>query len=406
MADEPKKENRADWGSGSVRERPEGSGRWELRYPLGKDAAGKRKIGQRTIQAKSENAARRELRRIMAEVDQGQHVDYSKETVAQFIERWLADWAESRVRLRTFERYTELLRLHVSRHIGAMLLQKLTASDLDALYTMLAKTGRDDGLGLAPRTIVHVHRALSLALRQAVLWKNLQANPASSVRPPRVPHAEVEILAPAELALVMEKLKDNPVYPIMVVALGTGARRGEILALRWCDLDLEGGQVRIHRAVEQTKRQVIIDEPKTKNSRRTVSMPAFVVAELKSHRRRQQERRLALGLGKPHEDALVFGHITGEVLRPDTLTKQWAKAMKGLGLKFKLHALRHTCASALIASGLDVLSVSRRLGHANATMTLQTYSHLFRDNDDRAVRALDAAFSSVPGTAREPSANS
>ncbi len=195
---------------------------------------------------------------------------------------------------------------------------------------------------------------------------------------------------------MLDALRGRWVYPITVLALATGARRGELCALRWKDVDLDTARIRIEKSLEQTNAGLRLKEPKTKAGRRTISIPPAVVAELRAHWRAQQEQRLALGAGRAPDDAPVFARPDGEPIPPDTLTQEWARLVRILKLpKVTFHALRHTHASQLIANGLDVVTVSRRLGHGNPTVTLNVYSHLFGNTDERAVAIIEAAMSAV-----------
>jgi integrase len=168
-------------------------------------------------------------------------------------------------------------------------------------------------------------------------------------------------------------------------------RRGELLALRWQDVDLDGGKLRVERSLEQTKRGgLIFKSPKTRYGRRSITLPSSTVAELRGHWKAQQEQRLALGLGKAPDDALVFPTWDGKTRSPNALTKEWRLAAKAAKVDVTFHSLRHTHASTLIASGLDVLSISRRLGHGSAAITLGVYGHLMPDSDDRAAKIMES----------------
>ncbi|MDO8400639.1 MAG: site-specific integrase [Bradyrhizobium sp.] len=158
------------------------------------------------------------------------------------------------------------------------------------------------------------------------------------------------------------------------------------------DIDLDGALLRVERSLEQTKEAgLVFKAPKTRYGRRSITLPPSTVAELRAHWRTQQEDRLALGLGKAPESALVFGEPDGSPRSPNALTKEWAAAMEKAGIAATLHSLRHTHASTLIASGLDVLTISRRLGHGSPAITLTVYGHLFK-TDDRAAQIMEAAF--------------
>src|ERR1700722_18988737 len=178
-----------------------------------------------------------------------------------------------------------------------------------------------------------------------------------------------------------------------MLALGSGARRGELLALRWDDVDLATGSMRIERSLEQTTAGLRFKSPKTRRSRRTITLPASAVEALRIHRRKQMEWRLAAGLGKILPDTLVFSRFDGGATPPAALSRDWGNFVRA-HKEFppvSFHALRHTHASALIASGLDVLTISRRLGHSSAMVTLGIYGHMFANTDDRAAELMQKA---------------
>jgi integrase len=177
--------------------------------------------------------------------------------------------------------------------------------------------------------------------------------------------------------------------------LATGLRRGELLALRWADVDLDGAKLKVEQSLEQTRAGLRFKSPKSRHGRRSVTLPASLVAELRAHWTKQQQQRLALGLGKAPDDALVFATWDGKPRRPNVVTNEWSTAMAAAGLKVTLHALRHTHVSSLIAAGVDILTISRRLGHASPTITLGVYGHLFSNTDDRAAQVMEAMFARV-----------
>src|SRR5262249_55764809 len=165
---------------------------------------------------------------------------------------------------------------------------------------------------------------------------------------------------------------------------------------RWKDVDLDAGRIRVEQSLEQTNAGLRFKAPKTKSGRRAVTIPAPVVGELRIHWRQQQEQRLALGLGGASGDDLVFARYDGTPWPPDSLTAEWARVLRMLKLPIvTLHALRHTHVSQLIASGEDVVTVSRRIGHSNPAVTLGVYSHLFGNTDERAASAVEAAMAAA-----------
>ena len=215
---------------------------------------------------------------------------------------------------------------------------------------------------------------------------------ASLIRPPKVESVEIAILTAEQMADVLDKLQGHALYSIVALALGTGMRRGELLALRWADVDLNGASLRVNQSLEETAAGPRFKTPKTRHGHRTISLPPSAVEALQDHRRQQLETRLALGLGRPGADALVFSRPDGSPMSPDNLSRDWRRLTATRGLpRVMFHALRHSHASALIAGGLDVLTVSRRLGHGSPVVTLTIYAHLFDKTDTKAATMIEAA---------------
>src|SRR5262249_47438421 len=285
---------------------------------------------------------------------------------------------------------------HVRRHLGNRRLQALRPADLAALYASLSRSG------LAPRTIKHTHVILHRALKEAKVWGLLRDNPAETAKPPTPEDQELPILQPERARELLDRLRgeareNSPggvLYLLGSLALATGMRRNELLGLRWKDVDMDVGRLTVEQALEQTAEHGIrVKGPKTRHGRRTISLPPHIVAELRSHWRAQQEQRLALGIGKAPAESTVLATFDGKLMSPNAITKAWPRAMDEIGMsEITLHSLRHTHASMLIASGMDILTISRRLGHANPTVTLGIYGHLIHGSDDKAAAIMEAAF--------------
>jgi integrase len=369
---------------GHLRERS--PGHWAIVIDVRDPATGRRKRKWHSF-AGTKREAQIECARLICEAQGGGSVDLSRETVAGFIDRFVRDWVTVNVSARTAERYRQLLD-HVRRHLRERPLQKVRPEELAALYATLSRSG------MAPRTISHVHSVLFQALGQAKVWKVVRDNVAEAVRPPPVPDKELPILQPDRAREMLGALRRNPLYLLASLALATGMRRNELLALRWRDVDLDAGRLRVELALEETGVHGIRTKaPKTKNGRRTIALPTHIVMELRHHWREQQEQRLALGMGKAPADSPILATIEGKPQSPNTITKAWPRAMAAIGMpEITLHSLRHTHASMLIASGMDVLTISRRLGHGSPTITLRVYGHLIHGTDDRAAQIMDAAF--------------
>jgi integrase len=384
---------------GHIRRR--GKNSWELKFDAGIDALTGRRITRYHSFKGGKREAQNELVRLMDSDRRGEYVDPSKATLGEFLDRWERDWAALNVGPKTLERYKELLNVHIRPHLASVPIQKLQAAHLAELYAKLLREGRRprrgaDGAnagGLSPRTVGHVHRVIHKVLEVAMEWSVTHRNVAGAATPPKVPDAEIEIVTEDQARHILQQLRGRGLYMIAMLGLTTGMRRGELLALRWRDVDFDGAKLKVEQSLEQTKAGLRFKAPKTKHGRRTIGLPASVVAELRAHWKQQQEQRLRLGMGKTPDDGLVLARWDGAPRSPNNTTKDWSRTLADLKLPpISLHALRHTHASQLIASGMDVLTISRRLGHSSPTITLNVYGHLFANTDDRAVQVVEAAF--------------
>jgi integrase len=303
-----------------------------------------------------------------------------------------------RSRSRRAERYRELLDNQIAPHIGKASLQKLKPADIERWHTILKVRGRKDGGELGARTIRHAHRLLSKALKEAMRHDLVLRNAAAVEPPPQVEAEEVVVLDGEQIKPLVERLRNRAMYPRVITALFTGVRRGELLALRWRDVDLEKEPtLRVREAIEETKAGLRFKTPKTENSVREISLPDIVVEALREHRQKQLEQRVALGLGKLAESALLFPKLDGSPQSPRAFSKEWSDVAASIDLPVTFHALRHTHASHLIDAGIDVVKISRRLGHASVDITLRVYAHLFRKRDDKSSAAINAAIASLLG---------
>jgi integrase len=365
-----------------------GARSWRLKYDIPGNS--KRTTHYVTLKAATRREAQVEAAKILAAVATGMHVEPSKETVEAFIARWL-DNAHG-LAGKTLERYRQLASRQILPYLGAVPLQRLRRSHIVDWHAKLLKTGGAGGRPLSPRTVKHAHFVLHRALERAFEAEIIGRNVAHGIELPRVETKEIEILKAGEIENVLAALADHPLHPIVVLAISSGARRGELLALRWGDVDLAASTIKIERSLEQTAAGLKFKSPKTKHGRRTVGLPPIAVEALKTHRRKQLEFRLACGLGKATPDTLVFSRFDGEPILPNGLSRDWGKFVRTHRLPpVSFHALRHTHASTLIASGLDPLTVSRRLGHTSGGFTLSVYAHLFSNTDDRAAAIMEAA---------------
>jgi integrase len=367
-----------------------GRNSWRIRFDLDADATGQRRRHYATVHGKRQDA-QRELTRLLGAAHAGTLVEPSSTTVADYLRSWL-DGAHG-LAGKTLERYRQLAEQQIIPHLGAIALQKLRPAHIADWHATLLRAGGRDGAPLSARTVGHAHRVLYGALARATKSELLLRNVAAVIAPPKAEQREIDSLKADQIATVLQALDGQPLLqPTAVLALSTGARRGEILGLTWSHIDLDRASMKIERSLEQTRAGLKFKSPKTKTSRRTVSLPPSAVEALRAHRRAQLELRLALGQGRPDSDALVFSRIDGSPVKPSDLSRDWARFVQSRKLpRVSFHGLRHSHVSALIARGVDVLTIARRIGHVSASTTLRVYGHMFEQNDSAAVDAIEAA---------------
>ena len=379
---------------GSMRRR--GARSWELKFDLGKDAA----TGTRRIQYHSFRGTKREaqakLSELLVAVGRGDYVEPSKLTVADHLRARVAQWAASgTIGGRSTEHYGQLVETAIIPYLGTISLQRLKPFDIERWHTTLQTSGRRRRVGgLNPRTIQQAHSILDKALREAEKNGLIAKNVCRVQTPPKIVKKEFAILSPDQIKLVMERLRGRTLYPIVVTALFTGLRRGELLALRWANVSLDGGKLKVVEALEQlADGSMNLKQPKTKAGRREVTLPDVVIETLREHRRQQLELRLQLGLGRMPEDAMVFPVLDGSPRSLRAVSKEWEIFAAATGIRaVTLHGLRHTHASQLIHEGVDIVTISKRLGHSSPAITLGVYAHLFQTSDAKAAAAINAAF--------------
>jgi len=374
--------------AGHIRQRSPGS--WELKLDRGADpVTGKRRTRYATVKG-SKAQANRELIRLLHEVHTGTAVDPAKTTVAEHTRAWLA--VAGHLSGKTRERYQAIAEQQIIPHLGGIALQKLRPPHVKDWHTTLLKRGGFNGAPLSARTVGHCHGLLHVVLADALARELVGRNVVSAVRLPKVESDEIKILTRDELGVALGKLGGHRLLPIAAVALGAGLRRGEICALQWKHVDFAAATLRVERSLEETTANGLqFKDPKSKNGRRTIALSGLVIAALQQHRRDQIELRLKIGIGgRPEPEDLLFTLPDGSIWSPDYLSRCWRRTVRELGLPaVGLHALRHSHASALIAKKTDVLTVSRRLGHADPAFTLRTYGHLFDNTDREAADKLD-----------------
>jgi len=246
---------------------------------------------------------------------------------------------------------------------------------------------------VAPRTIGYAHRVLAKALSDAENDSIIVRSVCKQRKAPKVPDSEQAIVK--DIPFFIGKIVDARLYQMAVLALFAGLRLGEVLALRDGRLDLDRGVVRVREALEETKAKgVVFKAPKSDAGRRDITLPDIAIGALREHRRKMLEFRMKLGAGKLPEDALLFANLDGLPLRPSTVSSDWGTLAGRIGMpEITFHGLRHTHASQLINASVDIVTISKRLGHSKPSVTLAIYAHMFTTDDSKAAAAINAALS-------------
>ena len=306
-----------------------------------------------------------------------------------FLVKWLEDVARPNLRPRVFVRYRELLTLHAIPALGTRPLAKVTPQDLQGLYAGL-------GEKLAPRTVGHVHRVLHRALQDALRWGLVARNVCDAVKPPKVQAQEMRALSPSEARQLLTAAAGNPLEALYVLAVTVGLRQGELLGLKWADLDLDGGRLQVRRSIARVNGHGWLEqEPKSAKSRRSVALTPLAVETLQRHRQRQLERRLEALTWE--DNGFVFANEVGRPMTPENLTQRsFQPLLERAGLpRMRFHDLRHTAATLLLAQGVHPKIVSEMLGHSQIAITLDLYSHVTPTLQAEAAERMQAVLAGV-----------
>ncbi len=335
--------------------------------------------------------AEKKLAELLHQIDNGIYIKPGKITLREFLERWLRDYAWANLAPRTAEGYEHIVRRHLIPAMGNVLLDQLKPETLQRYYTDKLEGGRCDGKGaLSPRTVRHHHVILHNALDKAMKWGLLSRNPADAVSSPRCHRPEWNILNEDDIRTLLEAAKKTPYYALFYVAIFTGMRRSELLALRWSDVDLLLSQIYVTRTLHHLRDgSIAFRAPKTAKGRRMISLSPSVSSVLRKYKEGQKLDRAMLGISLK-EDDLVYSDLKGKPLLPNTVTHAWIKLVRRTGLKgIRLHDARHSHASLMLKAGTHPKIVQERLGHSSVTITLDTYSHVTPGLQEAAAARFD-----------------
>lgn len=341
---------------------------------------------------RTEELARDAMITMLYEVNTGQFIDPTGMSVAEWLDRWLKDFCLhlSPYTLRGYEDTVQL----VKDEVGKVPLQKLTTAKLQQMIAKWQTEGTSAGRGpISPNTIKKNIICLSSALNKAVDLEMIRKNPAKKVSLPRVGKVEISALPLDDVPRLLEEAKDTSIWMPVLIALTTGMRRGEVLALKWKDINLEQAVACVQRNSVQVDGKIIMKEPKNGRSR-NVALDPYLLSELRLHHKLQKEQRLAMG-NRWQENDLVCTMEDGQPMKPEWVSWTFQYWAKKHGFDVTFHGLRHTHATMLLSQGVNLKVTQERLGHSTLAMTSDRYSHLTSEMQQTAVEAMGRVLGSV-----------
>ena len=389
-------------GTGSLRERPKGSGNWQWQIRSGKDpVTGDERRISKTFKAKTRSAADKQLRAFLAEMEENP-VEGSSATMGLLFDEWLVQMHSLGRSPHTIYTSKRIIENVLKPVFGDVRLHDLSARSLDKWYASL----RTQSKPLSAASVRRYHAIISSALSQAVKWEWIPENVAAKASPPVVKQSTLIIPTMAEIGQLAEKMSDyHPAYGIAVIlATATGMRRGELCGLRWSDI--EGDGIVVRSSVVRLEKETVVKSTKT-GRERWVS-PAPQVFELLNWWHEDRMEQAALLNTKINPEGFVLSHFPDQSVpqNPDSLTATFSRAAKELDLTHvHLHSLRHYAATELLAGGVDVKNTASMLGHANPRMTLETYAHSTNDRQRHAGSVLGMAVPTLSGRERKRTSN-
>ncbi|MBA7503431.1 Tyrosine recombinase XerC [subsurface metagenome] len=374
---------------GHIKQRSKGS--WSIIIDVGRDPqTGKRRQQWQTVKG-TKGDAQRELRETLHSLERGAYVKPQKVSLGEYLKQWVESYAAIHTSPRTTEGYRAIVHRYIVPALGGIPLCQLQPQHLENYYSGALSHGRLDGKGgLSGRTVLHQHRVLSEALSHAVKQGVVVRNVAEAVVPPRPGRIEMSTLASENVPRFLDAARRTPYYVLFYAALYTGMRRGELLGLRWCDIDLGRASISVVQTLYRlSSGEFVIKEPKSPHSRRLVSLSPSLAKLLRGHHAEREAQKALLGERLAGSD-LVFAHPDGSPLDPSTVSHGFGRLIRKAGLPhIRFHDLRHTHATLMLKAGVHPKIVSERLGHANIGITLDTYSHVVPGLQEAAALRFD-----------------
>ncbi len=367
-------------GEGTISRRKDG--RWEGRYYVPTEDGPKRKV----IYGKTRAEVSEKLTKALSDRANGIVYDNENITIGEYLDVWLKGSVYGSVRQSTYDRDTNLVDNHIKPVLGSLKLKKLNSAHVQSFYRNRLDTG------LSASTVRKIHDILRRGLAQTVDWHLTQRNVADVVKPPRPVPKEIVALSTDETRRLLDAAAEDRLEALYVLAVHTGMRQGEMLALRWQDVDMENAVLSVRRTLTRRGGKVAFGEPKTKKSRRSIRLTPQAVEALRAHLERQLRDMEILG-DHYQDQGLIFTTDTGAPINPSNLRQRsFTPLLKRAGLPhMRFHDLRHTCATLLLSRGVHPKFVQELLGHATIAITLDTYSHVMPSMGDATAKAMEDA---------------
>lgn len=356
---------------------------WCAQLTIGYNEEGTRK--RRYVYGKTKKEVQNKLIEMQSASASGTLAEPKQMRLADYLAHWLEDTARPSVRLSTFVSYRWILRKYVTPHLGGLQLAKLQPIQIQNLYTVL------ENAGASPRMRQMVHMVLRRALSQAVQWGHLQRNPCEGVKRPRAPRKSMNCFTKEQINQFLKAAQEDRLYALYLLALCTGLRQGELIGLKWSDVDLSSGSISVQRTVHELSGKLCINEPKTSKGRRQVTIPDIAIIALLKHRDDM--------LKEKNDVEWVFCDTSGKIVRATNMRHRsfYPLLIKAGVPKIRFHDLRHTAATILLSQGVHPKIVQERLGHAQIAITLDTYSHVLPTMQKDAAEKVNEYLSSSLG---------
>ena len=362
---------------------------WNVVFDLGKDpVTGKRKQ-KRKRGFKTKKEAEKYINEQLNAIDKGTYFEPSEISLTEYLDYWLDNHAKPNTAQRTYENYQYMINVHLKPVLGHINISKLQPSHLQEYYAQKLSNGKIDEGGLSAQSVKHHHRLIFKALKDAVKWQLIVRNVAEAVTPPKTRKVEMQTGDNEQVRTFLDVSKDSTYFPIYLTAINTGMRRGEVLGLRWQDIDFENNIIYVRQSLQEVKKEgLTFKEPKSGKSR-SITITSSLTKEFKKIYKQQLENKLLLGQGYQDLD-LVFAQRNGKPIQPTEMARNYRKMVDISGLPYiRFHDLRHTHATLLLKQGVHPKVVSERLSHSTIGITMDTYTHVLPNMQKEAAQLLE-----------------